>query len=66
MNKRNIILYITGSIIGSISGYLYYLNVGCASGSCAITSSPVNSTIYGLIFGILIASLFTKSKSKQQ
>jgi hypothetical protein len=37
--------------------------VGCASGTCNITSKPLNSTLYGAIMGGLMLSFFEK-KSK--
>ena len=37
-------LTVIGVIFGAIGGYLYYYFVGCASGTCGITSSSVNST----------------------
>lgn len=52
--------YFLGAIIGAIGGYLYWQQVGCGSGSCAITSSPVNSTLYGALMGSLFFSLFKK------
>lgn len=55
-------LGIIGIIIGAISGYLYYHFVGCASGSCSITSKPINSTLYGALMGGLLFSLFKKEK----
>ena len=59
--KHNIT--ITGIFMGAISGYLYYHFVGCASGTCNITSKPLNSTLYGAIMGGLLLSFFEK-KSK--
>lgn len=53
-------LYLIGGIIGAIGGYLYWSNVGCDSGSCAITSSPINSTLYGTLMGALALGLFKK------
>jgi phage shock protein E len=47
-----------GIAIGGAAGYLYFHFVGCASGSCAITSSPVNSTLYGAAMGGLLFNLF--------
>ncbi|MEO6305461.1 MAG: DUF6132 family protein, partial [Bacteroidia bacterium] len=35
-------LEIIGAAVGSIAGWCYWYFVGCASGTCAITSSPVN------------------------
>lgn len=58
MIKRIII----GGTIGAFAGYLYYYFIGCASGTCAITSNPVNSTIYGLILGGLIIELISEVK----
>jgi hypothetical protein len=40
--------------IGGLSGYLYYYFVGCASGSCGITSNPYASTAVGGFFGYFI------------
>jgi phage shock protein E len=51
-----------GLLIGAVAGYLYWNYVGCLSGTCSITSSPVNSTIYGGLMGLLTANLFTNSK----
>lgn len=57
-------LLIGGVILGAIGGYLYYHFVGCNSGTCAITSRPVNSTLYGAVLGGLIGNLFKKPKPK--
>ena len=51
-------LVVFGVIIGSIAGYLYYYFVGCSSGTCAITSNPINSTLYGAMMGGLLFSMF--------
>ncbi|GAB1396816.1 MAG TPA: DUF6132 family protein [Saprospiraceae bacterium] len=60
MNKfiKNNILTLTGAILGAIGGYLYWHSVGCSSGSCAITSKPLNSTLYGAAMGGLLFSSF--------
>ncbi len=57
-------LSILGAIAGAIAGYLYYYFVGCESGTCAITSRPLNSTLYGAVMGGLLFSSFQKDKSK--
>lgn len=63
---RKQLLPITGLVIGALSGYLYWKFAGCNSGSCAITSSPVNSSIYGAVMGGLFFSIFQKDKNKSQ
>lgn len=57
--KKNA-LYIVGSIIGAVAGFLYWKFVGCASGTCAITSKPLNSTLYGALMGGLLFGIFKK------
>ncbi len=51
-----------GAGIGALAGFLYWQQIGCASGTCAITSSPVNSSIYGAVLGMLLVDLFKKNE----
>jgi len=51
------------SIVGAAAGYAYYYYIGCASGTCAITSNPYISTGYGMIIGAL---LIDKPKSEKK
>ncbi|MFN5704787.1 MAG: DUF6132 family protein [bacterium] len=51
---------ILGIAMGAVAGYLYWMFVGCDSGTCAITSKPLNSTLYGAMMGGLTLNLFTK------
>lgn len=53
-------LVIAGVCLGALGGYLYYYFIGCVSGTCAITSNPLNSTIYGAVMGGLIFSMLKK------
>ncbi len=64
MTKKAIIITGIGIILGAIAGYLYYFYVGCASGTCAITSKPFNSTLYGALMGGLVFNMFIKSPKK--
>ncbi|HLP22207.1 MAG TPA: DUF6132 family protein [Chitinophagales bacterium] len=57
-------LSLAGIVVGAIGGYLYYYFVGCASGTCAITSNPVNSTLYGAVMGALLINTFRKPETK--
>lgn len=61
---RKYFLLIIGLIVGGVSGYLYWKYIGCASGTCAITSKPINSTLYGAVMGALLFSLFKKETKK--
>ncbi|MFN4977469.1 MAG: hypothetical protein ACK5F9_06100 [Bacteroidota bacterium] len=54
------ILYILGALIGAVGGFMYWKWIGCASGTCKITSSPVNSTLYFSLLGSLVFGLFKK------
>lgn len=51
-------LILIGVVIGALGGFAYYHYIGCASGTCAITSNPMNSTLYGALMGGLLFSMF--------
>jgi hypothetical protein len=53
-----------GIIVGLGAGYLYWQQIGCLSGTCPITSNPVNSSLYGALMGGLLFSMFQKEKNK--
>ncbi|WP_016777013.1 DUF6132 family protein [Anaerophaga thermohalophila] len=42
-----------GIIIGGGLGYAYYYFIGCNGGTCPITSNPWNSTITGMVLGLI-------------
>ena len=56
------ILKIAGIILGGIGGFAYYHFVGCASGTCPITSNPYISTLYGSLMGYLLFDMFKKKE----
>ncbi len=58
INKNK--LSIIGALIGALAGFLYYKFIGCASGTCMITSKPINSTLYGALMGYLLLNIFKK------
>lgn len=64
MTKKAILITGIGIVVGAIAGYLYYFYIGCASGTCAITSKPLNSTLYGALMGGLVFNMFVKSPKK--
>jgi len=64
LNKNK--LYAIGAILGALVGYAYWYYVGCASGSCAITSKPLNSTLYGSLMGTLFLGMFVKDTASNK
>lgn len=63
--KKISILAVIGLVVGAIGGYIYYLKVGCVSGTCAITSNPWMSTAWGAAFGYLVFDMFNGKKAKK-
>ncbi len=60
-HKRKVrrMLHLAVSIIGGGAlGYAYYRFIGCASGTCPISSNPYISTIYGAVMGYLVSGGF--------
>ena len=55
-------LELAGLILGAIAGWSYWYFVGCSSGTCPISSKPINSSLYGAITGALALSLLKKDK----
>lgn len=53
-------LSVIGVTLGAAAGFLYWNFVGCASGTCMITSKPINSTLYGALMGYLLFNIFKK------
>lgn len=45
---------------GALAGLAYYVFVGCESGSCAITASPVSSMLYMALLGYLLSGAWGK------
>ena len=51
-----------GIALGAVAGFFYWKLIGCSSGTCAITSKPFNSSLYGALMGFLVAGMFKKEK----
>jgi hypothetical protein len=62
--KTTIIKWSIGITLGAVAGFLYWFYIGCNSGTCAITSSPVNSTLYGGLMGGLVLNMFERNKKQ--
>lgn len=61
--SKNSIKIIIGAVIGAIGGFLYWYFIGCTTGTCPISSSPVISTIWGALIGGLLFSAFKVTRS---
>lgn len=53
-------LFILG---GALVGLVYYALVGCSTGTCAITSSPLRSMVYMGLVGWLLSAALRPSKN---
>ena len=47
---------------GVAAGFLYYRYVGCGTGNCSITASPVNAMVYMGLMGLVLSGLFGKER----
>ncbi len=50
-----------GVVLGALGGWYYWSQWGCTNG-CAITSSPINSSLYGALMGGLLVNTFKSEK----
>jgi len=55
-HKKNFYL----AALGGVLGFAYWYFVGCASGSCGITSVWWRSTLYGAFMGFLLSDISFK------
>lgn len=66
VNARRYMMIIGAfTIAGVLGGFAYYSEIGCTTGSCAITSNPYMSMVWGGAMGFLIPDFFIK-KQKQE
>lgn len=61
---KQLIIWTIAATVGATAGFVYWYYVGCNSGTCAITSSPINSSVYGGVMGILLVNVLDKQKVK--
>lgn len=58
--------WLLGIVLGATVGFTYWYFIGCNSGSCAITSSPLNSSIYGSLLGVLLVNMFSSGQKSDE
>ena len=56
---KNWLIPLLFTLGGALVGLAYYYFVGCAAGSCAITSNPINSMVYMGLIGWLLSGMFS-------
>jgi hypothetical protein len=61
---QNNVWQILGGLFGGIAGYFYWRDIGCATGTCPITSKPLNSIIYFAVLGYLMIGTIAKARVK--
>lgn len=65
--RKKTLVILSGIAIGLLGGFLYWKFIGCSSGTCPLTSKWHTSTLFGGVFGYLIAdSIKLKEKEKQE
>lgn len=60
------LISLVGLLIGIVGGYFYYAEIGCVSGTCAITSNPYMSMGWGGAMGYLVFDMFSVKKDKEK
>ena len=58
-NVKNRLTPLLFTIGGALVGLAYYHFVECSTGSCAITSNPINSMVYMGLMGWLLSGVFS-------
>jgi hypothetical protein len=64
MMNKTVLLTVVAVLVGAAGGYAYYHFVGCATGTCPITSNPYISTGYGALLGFVLAGSRKKQSDK--
>ena len=59
VSLKNWLIPLLFTLGGALVGLAYYYFVGCATGSCAITSNPINSMLYMGLMGWLLSGVFS-------
>ena len=57
---------IAGGIFGGLFGYFYWRDIGCATGTCPITSKPLNSIVYFALLGYFMIGTIAKFRDERR
>ena len=53
--KASVIRVALGLVVGGALGYGWHRLVGCSTGSCPLTATPIRGISYGAFMGVLWA-----------
>ena len=56
-----ILKLLIGTVIGAAIGFIYYKIIGCPTGACPLTKTPLRSMIYWGLLGLLVAATSSSS-----
>ena len=59
VSSKNWLIPLLFTVGGALVGLAYYYFVGCATGSCAITSNPISAMVYMGLIGWLLSGVFS-------
>ena len=62
--RKRFLIPLAGVLAGMVGGYLYYHFVGCRNGTCAITSNPWLSMLWGAAVGYLLGDMFVSRRKR--
>ena len=57
--------YLLLAIGGAALGVAYQQLVGCATGTCPITASSVNTAVYFALMALLLPSIFAPGRKRE-
>jgi hypothetical protein len=61
---KKILMVAIPTLLFAAAGFAYYNYVGCSSGTCAITSSPIFSSAFGAIIGASVGFTLSDGRKK--
>ncbi len=62
---RSNVWALLGISLGALGGYFYWLEIGCATGTCPITSKPLNSVLYFAGLGYVLAGILNPKQNQR-
>ncbi|MBS3999550.1 MAG: hypothetical protein KGZ71_03610 [Desulfobulbaceae bacterium] len=64
--KKYYAILLAFALLGVGLGYLYYVKIGCTSGSCSLQSNPYFTMLWGGLLGYILPDFFVKLKKENK